>query len=208
MTPFELGSALGEGTQASIAALSDLRVRGRYGDIQDALFTLPRPKLSALLTNAAFWQEMHEIIHCPSLSAGLDAFTLLASAVPSAQHIKPDQEHLYVNIAVCFSRLLGYLSGCGSYKQVVAQFIMNRCSLRPFALAMVNDFPSLIYEIKHCEECDKGPKSYYGQLITILSNLATCEDVTAPLRDLGVADLVTPLLSYSTSVMRVLGMSL
>ena len=188
-----------------------LRKTVAYGSVQKVLQAISESsQANLILANRYFWTELNEIMSCTDHVTRMCGANTFIALVPEDSDIAQQDLGLYKHVLPSLPKLIEVLSKDeGPLKKRIrfAEQLLARCTNPTFARAYEPAFPTLINLFKRASlDKDRGVDDMFGVLVTFLNNLATCEDVTPTLRDLGVVDLAAPLLSNSISVLRVFGL--
>jgi hypothetical protein len=166
-----------------------------------------------ILPNESFWAV---------LAAGLAGKNLTADAkraivnylrgfLPGDFSLKPGTESEYRHVLQCFPLIIDMLDEAESssdpngYRATILLFIMNRGSNPLYAVAFEPKLAKFVEHVKIGQALeDRDPDGFFGDLISCMSNFASCEEVLPTLRTLGLDSILAKSLKEDTGIIRVI----
>jgi hypothetical protein len=164
------------------------------------------------IANRALWIELHAVLLYALPATKLAVVNMMDDIIPRGSQVPPEREYVYAHTLICFEPIFellddaGEVENPGNFRDTVLLFAMNHCSNPLFAKPLAPGAATFIKHFKTAQAGPHGPGTLYARMAPVLSNMISAEAVAPIFRDLGIVDLVAPLLTDPSQVMRVFGM--
>jgi hypothetical protein len=191
---------------AAVAKLTKLRESKDYDILTHIISSLTAAAERSLMLFEAFWKEAFQLIQMDFVAVAVAELVL--SFISAEEDITPGTEHEYKFLLPCFEFILPIAHNDESNREFILAHVLCRCANPIVAEAMVPSFPEILSLFEAFKDEDHtDPNGSFGRCVSIISNLACCENVLPQLRELNLTDIVTPLLHDAVPIMRIFGIT-